>query len=487
MIPLDVNGNPTIENCDTIYKGRVKYNEKIVGTNYLKFDGSTNYIGNMLGFSMEGDFKLIAIVKLDVNAGGILGTSNNASRYIARVTTDRIYWYNFGGAYPSTSLSTIATKCDITEWNLLMVERVGTTLYCSIGDYNTTFTCDTSSYIMNIIGRFGTKYSDMSLAYIKVENAEEVSELTLGEGISNKVYDKIDGTKHTMFGTLDDIWQQDTTGLLRPSNLLDGFDLWYKNNLIDNGDFSDGTTGWSLVNETNSSVIVVDEALKCTVGDTKYGISTPHVLQAQPSNTPSGEYLFSFRAKGSIGAIVRVQFQYGSIVTKHVVFTKNNEWEDFKFQVTLVEGSYHRFFFHPYNQPIGSIFYLDNVVLTEAKPLRIPFDTNGNSIKTSGDTIVGYTWKSRNPAGPWLNGSENGLLGYPSPTMRKVDKDIEFIYDISGNAKEYNPSELQFDQEDEHKEFTNINDDTKVKDIVRYKEQLDGSSLVRVNKFIKKP
>lgn len=40
--------------------------------------------------------------------------------------------------------------------------------------------------------------------------------------------------------------------------------------------------------------------------------------------------------------------------------------------------------------------------------LKVSFDINGNSIKTDGDVIAGYTWISRNPSGlNIINGSEN--------------------------------------------------------------------------------
>jgi len=264
LIPLDLAGNPTVADCDTVYKGRVKYNERVIGTNYLKFDGSTNYLTGILA----GDETIISKV----------GTS---------------------------TLTILENRIDATHGTLASFELSNGSIY------------------------------------------------SVGEGNSNFLYDRVNDNHLIIAGTVDDdTWQQDDTGLLRPINLIDGFDLWTKD-----------------------------------AGSTE---------------------------------------------------------------------------------------------------LRIPFNINGNSIKTEGDTITGYTWQSRNTAGSWLNNSENNLSGYSSPTMRKVDKDIEFIYDISGDVKEYNPSELQFDQEDDHKEFADVNKTNKIKNIVRYKEQL-SNDLTRVNKFIKKP
>jgi len=361
LIPLDLNGNPTVENCDTVYNGRVKYNEKIIGTNYLEFDGESNYIDlGDIGYSATPtvecwlkfsklDYYEYIINRITAVHGeaewGLAKTSDNKLMFncltngegttgaSAMVDIDKDIWYHIRAGYDGTKVYLYVDKTYVKTVASLNITHCANNLKVGMTGWSTS------------------KVFSGSIAYMKVNDNIIVP---FSEGNSNKIYNKVDGAEYTVAGTIDDIWQQDTTGLLRPSNAIDGFDLWEKD--------ADGTR------------------------------------------------------------------------------------------------------------------------------LEISFDINGNSIKTDGDTITGYTWQSRNSAGSWLNNTENSLLGYPSPVMRnKVDKDIELIYDSAGDVKAYSPSELQFDQEDQHKEFADVNKSNEIKNIVRYEEALTGSNLVRVDKFIKKP
>ena len=77
---------------------------------------------------------------------------------------------------------------------------------------------------------------------------------------------------------------------------------------------------------------------------------------------------------------------------------------------------------------------------TPANLLRVPFDTDGESIATEGSTIDlvdGYTWVARCPQLTKFgdNYPETTILNYPNPNLVKADKPQLFLYDASGVPK----------------------------------------------------
>jgi len=61
--------------------------------------------------------------------------------------------------------------------------------------------------------------------------------------------------------------------------------------------------------------------------------------------------------------------------------------------------------------------------------LRVPFGSDGTSIKTSGDTVTGYTWASRNPYFKgYHNDAETKVMQYKTPEMTALDEGMGYWY-----------------------------------------------------------
>jgi hypothetical protein len=92
----------------------------------------------------------------------------------------------------------------------------------------------------------------------------------------------------------------------------------------------------------------------------------------------------------------------------------------------------------PDNSLDGFDLWQDDVTPTNF--VRVPFDVNGNSIKTDGDTITGFTWISRNPSGAWHNNAETEMLWPDCNATKEVDDSLSAPFLTDGSvpiAKSY--------------------------------------------------
>jgi len=116
------------------------------------------------------------------------------------------------------------------------------------------------------------------------------------------------------------------------------------------------------------------------------------------------------------------------------------------------------------------------------KILRVPFDVNGDSIKTRGDTITGYTWQSRNIAGNYHNNSENTIKEYVAPALISSDVTRGYLYS-SEVPQEIAYSDLKGDVDSEHKIFCNIATDNERKDFLVYSSAQTGAQLNIIRRY----
>jgi len=503
-------------------KGRVRYNEKVVGTNYLTLDGEGNYIplGSLILEDADWEFTIHyttpSILQSQVFIGGnnyyLLGYYPSTTKFVTYISGIQ---YNYYELLPETSYIFKFIN-DNSVYHFEIYDEYGTLLFTSANADISTGLPKTMNYIgCRYLSGSKVSFLKGNLSYFNFNNAII---LNLSEGSSNKVYNKVDGAEYTLAGTVDaDTWQQDDTGLLRPSNLLDGFstalmfdgvDDYVEFPTVDTSgnpylhismdmekhdpadsvcfeQFADGDSYIQLLWHTNGRVygVVRDNTTSygyVYVGDTGrikatmvyQGYETGNANRIQinidgveqtltfvgtiPSVTPdlsSANPTLGLQAGGYVKGIVH------AVHTRGINGELLSSWRrvDGDKYVDSVDGD-------------DGIIYGASQIYYPAQPTNPTLDIFGNPLT--------------NPAGSWLNNSENSLLGYPSPVMRnKVDKDIELIYDSSGDVKAYSPSALQFDQEDGHKEFANINDSTKIKDIVRYEEPLSDRDLNRMYNF----
>ncbi len=108
--------------------------------------------------------------------------------------------------------------------------------------------------------------------------------------------------------------------------------------------------------------------------------------------------------------------------------------------------------------------------------LRVPFDVNGNSIKTDGDAVTGYTWISRNPAGKGHNNAESEIENYPSPAMNAAHDDLSL-------DNPYPFAELCAEVDGQM--FADISNDKLITNILTYSKHQIGTALTRIKKYLK--
>jgi len=106
--------------------------------------------------------------------------------------------------------------------------------------------------------------------------------------------------------------------------------------------------------------------------------------------------------------------------------------------------------------------------ITPTDFIRVPFDINKNSIKTSGDAITGYTWISRNTAGAWSNDPGSEFIWPKAHQIIESDSLLTspYLTDGSGNMVQISHDEIVDNVQDENVIFANVNDPLKKQDIV---------------------
>lgn len=131
---------------------------------------------------------------------------------------------------------------------------------------------------------------------------------------------------------------------------------------------------------------------------------------------------------------------------------------------------------------------------SDSSLLRVPFDTDWDSIKTDWDTVTWYTWTSINPAGKFHNNAESLLEQYKVPELYTNDLDMKYWYEVGSDT----PERISYDDivsdvfllDPRHKVFA----DTSVSDlwewfekkkIITYNEEQTGDDLDKIYKVIK--
>ena len=126
---------------------------------------------------------------------------------------------------------------------------------------------------------------------------------------------------------------------------------------------------------------------------------------------------------------------------------------------------------------------------TPANLLRMPFDTDGNSIYTDGDTIADYTWVARCPQLPKFgdNYPETTILNYPNPNLVKADKPQLFLYDANGVPKNIAYEDIDYITYTGN--LLNISfadaEEYRKRNIITYLTARTTAEAVKVKKFIK--
>jgi hypothetical protein len=104
-------------------------------------------------------------------------------------------------------------------------------------------------------------------------------------------------------------------------------------------------------------------------------------------------------------------------------------------------------------KPINIIYGFDKWTLDSdsTKIRRVPFDNNGDSIKTDGDTITGYTWVSRNIGCTTCkghNGAESENEQYYDAKINQIDDEFTTPVFYSGvTPQSYDRSEYKANKE----------------------------------------
>jgi len=106
----------------------------------------------------------------------------------------------------------------------------------------------------------------------------------------------------------------------------------------------------------------------------------------------------------------------------------------------------------------------------------IPFDTNGNSILTDGDTLTGYTWVSRNPSVTGLNNSETGIENQPTPALFNADSNNFWLTTLAASITKY----FSDFTGNNNPVFNKNNSATKKSEITTYNGTQSGSTLARI-------
>jgi len=118
---------------------------------------------------------------------------------------------------------------------------------------------------------------------------------------------------------------------------------------------------------------------------------------------------------------------------------------------------------------------------TDGSYIRIPVDTDGNSILTNGDTLTGYTWISKCFAGKWHNRAESKLLNYESPELYRAEQDagLSEDYYFTGTTPRKIPyADITYNKESKNFFFANAEALKKRNIIVYSTDQEDNLSKI---------
>jgi hypothetical protein len=123
--------------------------------------------------------------------------------------------------------------------------------------------------------------------------------------------------------------------------------------------------------------------------------------------------------------------------------------------------------------------------------LYVPFDSNGDSIKTDGDAIVGYTWVSKNPGiGQSGEGHNRAETQYLQPALKElIDVANVFAvnpwYDGSNIPIPCDWETIANDYEDAHQWFADVFSKYPIKfNWIVYSEALSGDDLNKIYEFV---
>ena len=123
--------------------------------------------------------------------------------------------------------------------------------------------------------------------------------------------------------------------------------------------------------------------------------------------------------------------------------------------------------------------------------LRVPFDKDGNSIKTDGDTITGYTWISRNPGSLYgHNGAETAYQQQAFYDLMQIDgyHATNLWYDTDGVTPiPFYYDDITFDREELHYVFADVISKSPLKFnyLSYYTQKTTDEELIKIYKFLK--
>lgn len=123
---------------------------------------------------------------------------------------------------------------------------------------------------------------------------------------------------------------------------------------------------------------------------------------------------------------------------------------------------------------------------SDSEYLRIPFDTDGNSIKTDGDTVTGYTWVAKCLSGFWHNFAESKYINYEVPELYKADGLLttRFLFQADGTPNEIGYGEIDYNEQLANVMFANIEDYRK-RNLLTYRKVMETSQVSIISKYTK--
>jgi len=143
---------------------------------------------------------------------------------------------------------------------------------------------------------------------------------------------------------------------------------------------------------------------------------------------------------------------------------------------------------YPINNTKGFDLWIND---TDGPLLYVPFDVNGNSIKTAGDTIAGYIWDSK------VQGTKEGHNGsemvYNQPAVADLiahNKKFTDQYEFDGanTPLDYGYGKIDFNREGLNIEFADIvSKDPVIFNMIKYASVQSGGTKNEIYKFVNAP
>ena len=242
LIPLGIDGEPVIDNCDTVYKGRVKYMPQIKGQYEGHFDGvgyarteilnetfthldveiefkqdNTNPNDRQAVFDLHrGNYNALQVVI--GNVGSHFDDQSISVIYVATVTVIEMAYragYNY---FKDEQKHTVRCVVDGID-NRIIVDGVRVPVSFYIGNTTTSFSITNPRIYVGGRGYTGSPIPFRGV--ISSVKATSLLDLDFSTGKENKIYDKTSQQNHATLVDMDlvNFWQQ---GEGKPTLALEG-------------------------------------------------------------------------------------------------------------------------------------------------------------------------------------------------------------------------------------------------------------------------